>query len=563
MTLAMLISVFTVPVSAAYENTHVNTGNQAYDIFCVAFTQVGYAEGNNNKTKYGEWYPMNYNPWCAMFVSWCAEQAGIPTSVIPKHASCDVGVNWFKNKGRWYNSPYHGGTYTPVMGDIIYFGVVGDSDHVGIVHSVSGGRVYTIEGNASDMCMAKNYDVGSSKILGYGHPAYTDTSVKVPDNNVNTYKGTIVTTGVQSTSVDASLSGEIIGGGASASALTAAFDGNTATVSTLTENSGEAVDYWMGLKLSSAVVPTAFRISVSPHYRIFGSYIQGSNDGVNWTTLKDLSDWRDYATPAEGGNWPAEDVYKTITVSTSTAYRYYRYFNYNGTGGNSLAEFQVFGPSGIVVHKHTMSYIAAKAATCTTAGNRAANYCSGCGNYYADAGGATKLDTITIDALGHSMTYVAAKTGTCTTAGTRAAMYCSRCNAYYADMGGTQKLTTIATALNPDNHTGGTELRNASEATEAEDGYTGDTCCVGCGTVLEAGEVIPALGLPYLLGDIDGDGTVDVYDARELFRHSMLPEVYGIDYAGTLDFTGDGAVDLRDARRLFQYSMLPDVYPIA
>ncbi len=65
-----------------------------------------------------------------------------------------------------------------------------------------------------------------------------------------------------------------------------------------------------------------------------------------------------------------------------------------------------------------------------------------------------------------------------------------------------------------------------------------------------------------LLGDVNDDGEVNIGDALSLFRYSMLPEVYPVDYAGTLDLNGDGKVDIGDALRLFQYSMLPEVYPI-
>ena len=130
----MLVPMFAVYSSAAYENTYINTGNQIEDIIGVAMTQVGYKEGNSssqlsgtvagsgNYTKYGKWYGINPGAWCAMFVSWCANQAGISTSVIPKHASCDVGMTWFKNNGRWQYSRAFGGSYTPKRGDIIYFG---------------------------------------------------------------------------------------------------------------------------------------------------------------------------------------------------------------------------------------------------------------------------------------------------------------------------------------------------------------------------------------------------------------------------------------------------------
>lgn len=67
---------------------------------------------------------------------------------------------------------------------------------------------------------------------------------------------------------------------------------------------------------------------------------------------------------------------------------------------------------------------------------------------------------------------------------------------------------------------------------------------------------------PYLLGDIDGNDTVDLDDAILLFQHSMLPELYPISYAGNVDFNKDGTVDIDDAVLLFQYSMLPDLYPL-
>lgn len=47
---------------------------------------------------------------------------------------------------------------------------------------------------------------------------------------------------------------------------------------------------------------------------------------------------------------------------------------------------------------------------------------------------------------------------------------------------------------NPDNHAGGTEVRNARPATATENGYTGDTFCLGCGKVIQQGTVIPATG---------------------------------------------------------------------
>ena len=58
----------------------------------------------------------------------------------------------------------------------------------------------------------------------------------------------------------------------------------------------------------------------------------------------------------------------------------------------------------------------------------------------------------------------------------------------------------------PSNHTGGTEIRNAVEATYDEMGYTGDTYCKGCGVQLESGKDIPMKG--YVPVRIDDDAVV-------------------------------------------------------
>ena len=47
--------------------------------------------------------------------------------------------------------------------------------------------------------------------------------------------------------------------------------------------------------------------------------------------------------------------------------------------------------------------------------------------------------------------------------------------------------------VDPEKHTGETEVRGAKEATEFEEGYTGDIHCKDCGELLEEGEVIPAI----------------------------------------------------------------------
>ncbi len=268
------------------------------------------------------------------------------------------------------------------------------------------------------------------------------------NNSITSYIGEITYTGVKSTSVDGSLVGEVIGGGAAADVLTAAFDGSTTTITEVTANSGEEVLYWFGLKFSSPVIPTSIRVAIEPHHNIYMGYVQASKDGVQWTTLKDFTNWREYATPAEGGYWAAEDTYKVVDITTEEEYQYFRYFKYND-GGNRLAEFQVFGLS---THTHAMTFTAAADATCAATGNVA---------YY----------------------------------------YCEGCNTYFADEAGARELATVETPINPDNHVGETEIRDKVDATATTPGYTGDTYCLACGNKIADGEEISATGLGGTFGE--------------------------------------------------------------
>lgn len=106
--------------------------------------------------------------WCACFVSWVCDQAGlIQSQAAPKTASCAVGVAFFKEKNKWQPR----GSYIPKTGDIIYFDWGGGGtggDHVGIVEKADKFSVYTIEGNNGDAVRRVNYPLGSASISGYG-----------------------------------------------------------------------------------------------------------------------------------------------------------------------------------------------------------------------------------------------------------------------------------------------------------------------------------------------------------------------------------------------------------
>ena len=67
----------------------------------------------------------------------------------------------------------------------------------------------------------------------------------------------------------------------------------------------------------------------------------------------------------------------------------------------------------------------------------------------------------------------------------------------------------------------------------------------------------------YLAGDINLDNTLDLQDAIYLFRHTMLSDVYPLNYKGNVDFEADGEINLQDAIYLFRHTMLGDMYPIS
>lgn len=148
-------------------------------ILSVAQSQIGVKESpsGSNRVKYSQWYGL-IGPWCDMFVSWCANMAGVG-NVVGKYAYCPTHVNYFKSKGWW-----HGPDYQPKPGDVVFFGRRGVACHVGIVERRNGTQsVTTIEGNTSVkssdnggavMRRVRTYGnpYGSWGILGFAHPPY-------------------------------------------------------------------------------------------------------------------------------------------------------------------------------------------------------------------------------------------------------------------------------------------------------------------------------------------------------------------------------------------------------
>ena len=121
--------------------------------------------GNVGGYPYWSWYGFNSRvEWCACFVSWCYNQAGLSE---PRFAGCQSqGVPWFQSRGQWGARDYE----NIAPGDAIFFDwdLDGSADHVGIVIGTDGSRVYTVEGNSGDACKIKSYSLDYQCIKGYG-----------------------------------------------------------------------------------------------------------------------------------------------------------------------------------------------------------------------------------------------------------------------------------------------------------------------------------------------------------------------------------------------------------
>jgi hypothetical protein len=128
-------------------------------------------------------YKVSYtDAWCATFVTACAIKCGA-TDIIPKECSCNKMIELFKGLGCWVENDAH----LPSPGDLIFYDWddsgkddnKGQSDHVGIVESVSGNNVTVIEGNYNNACKRRLLNVNGKYIRGYGVPKYDEVPAPV------------------------------------------------------------------------------------------------------------------------------------------------------------------------------------------------------------------------------------------------------------------------------------------------------------------------------------------------------------------------------------------------
>ncbi|WP_309246091.1 CHAP domain-containing protein [Verrucosispora sioxanthis] len=99
----------------------------------------------------GDWYA-----WCAAFAKYVWREAGVTSGMSQIDGYARSFKTYGQNQGTWHS---RGSSYVPKPGDAVTFdwGNNGDIDHVGIVTSLSGTTLRTIEGNTSDRVARHTY----------------------------------------------------------------------------------------------------------------------------------------------------------------------------------------------------------------------------------------------------------------------------------------------------------------------------------------------------------------------------------------------------------------------
>lgn len=184
-------------ISGCISGNSTGVGNG--DIVQTALSQVGTTETPVNQVMYNDWYYGHHvggidYPWCAAFVSWCADQNGyIAAGIVPKSASCSGYRDFYSARGEFHLAS---SGYVPKAGDFVLFSSGSypqGGAHIGIVISCDGSRIYTVEGNTSTD-QGFNPDGGgvwtkshafvagttTSGIWGYCSPSYPASSDSEP-----------------------------------------------------------------------------------------------------------------------------------------------------------------------------------------------------------------------------------------------------------------------------------------------------------------------------------------------------------------------------------------------
>ena len=175
-------------------------------VVSAAVEWLGCKESNKSNKPIVDLYNKNMGtnfsyttPWCAIFVSAVAIKTKT-TSIIVRGSYCPSVINVYK-KSKIKNYSYGAGAnYVPKPGDVIYFdwNRNGIPDHTGLVATVSGKTIKTIEGNYHDAVGYRTFSVGYRYVQGYGLPNYDDANgiVYTGKSNSSVGCGELTTMGI-------------------------------------------------------------------------------------------------------------------------------------------------------------------------------------------------------------------------------------------------------------------------------------------------------------------------------------------------------------------------------
>ncbi len=194
----------------------------------------------------------------------------------------------------------------------------------------------------------------------YGHPAdaYVGDEMAFAEAEKNTaeyYPNPSTFVGTKNYTADGSVSGRVLGAGGAwsdGSSYECAWDGDP---STYYDPASAGLDCWTAILADQATVLTEVRVmpraNVDLYPRTGGAAIQGSNDGVHWTTLVQYD-------PSEALAADAEQAYIPKAVEGADAYWLFRYVSlgYDETNDagevthtfqhGDVAEILLFGTAG-------------------------------------------------------------------------------------------------------------------------------------------------------------------------------------------------------------------------
>lgn len=182
-------NLYSIPSQTIKEVVKVETndaGVTAEDALNVARSWLGFNEQDgshrqiidlyNTYLPHPRGYQVGYNDaWCDTTVSAIFVKLNATEIIGGIECGVEEHIKKFKAAGIWIED----GTITPKPGDLVCYNWDvpvqpndGFADHIGIVESVTDGKIVTIEGNMSDMVKRCYIPVGYGYIRGFARPKY-------------------------------------------------------------------------------------------------------------------------------------------------------------------------------------------------------------------------------------------------------------------------------------------------------------------------------------------------------------------------------------------------------